>query len=63
MRLIDQYYAAEPVDTYTLVFDEVSPETGQYTMLPMRPDTFAYSQFGSVDILEPRGSESARRTR
>jgi hypothetical protein len=45
MRLIDQFYSPEPVDTYTFVFDEVNPDTGQYTMLPMRQDTFAYSQY------------------
>jgi hypothetical protein len=54
MKLIDQFYTPEPVDTYTFVFDDMNPETGQYTMLPMRQDTFAYSQFVEGDY-DPDG--------
>jgi hypothetical protein len=32
----------------------MNPETGQYTMLPMRQDTFAYSQFVEGDY-DPDG--------
>lgn len=57
MRLIDQFYSPESVDTYTFVFDEVNPDTGQYTVLPMPQDTFAYSKFVEGDY-NPGGDNS-----
>lgn len=45
-RLIDAYHTDEPViDKWTMVFNEVNPQTGYYTMLATNDTGFGFSQW------------------
>ena len=54
MRLIDQFYRPETIDCYTFVFNEVTPETGYYTMLALSEDGYQFSQWTS-GLYDPEG--------
>jgi hypothetical protein len=58
MLLIDHYYKPETIDCYTFVFDEVTPETGLYTMLAMSADGYTYSQW-TLRYLRPKRRKHA----